>query len=78
MQIIRGNRDQDRLFTRMMQAVRSQPLNGTYDCAIHGFGAHLLVVLSDSVSGEPVWHSSGEADAILRDFEKWLGRQKPN
>jgi hypothetical protein len=48
------------------------------DCDVHGSSEHLFAMLRDSRTGIPVWQSSGRADVVLRDFERWLSKWKPN
>jgi len=79
MRILRGNPDQEALFTGLVQAARGQLLDeGDYDCSIQGSGQHFLVILSDSATREIVWEWAGTPEAILKEFQRWIGRRKPN
>jgi hypothetical protein len=79
MRILRGNRDQEALFAGLVQAARGQlPDEGDYDCSIQGSGQHFLVILSDSGTREIVWEWAGTPAAILKEFQRWIGRRKPN
>ena len=75
--IIHGNRDQEALFARLLQ-VTDRQLPGEYNCALQGSGQHMLVMLSGAKSGEEVWHYAGSPQTILKEFQRWLGSQKPN
>jgi hypothetical protein len=79
MRIVRGNHDQEALYQDLVQAARGQlPDDGDYDCAIHGSGEHLLVILSESGTRELSWQWAGTREAIVKEFKRWIGRRKPN
>jgi hypothetical protein len=79
MRILHGNRDQEALFAALEHAARGQlPSEGNYDCSIQGSGQHFLVILSESGTREIVWEWAGTPEAILKEFQRWIGRRKPN
>jgi hypothetical protein len=79
MRLLRGNRDQEALFEGLSQAARGQlPGEGDYDCSIQGSGQHLLVILSYSGTRQVAWEWAGTPAAIVKEFQRWIGRRKPN
>jgi hypothetical protein len=79
MRIFHGSHGQEAVFASLMQAARGQlPDEGDYDCSIQGSGQHFLVTVSNSGTRDIVWEWAGTPETILKEFQRWIGRRKPN
>lgn len=79
MKIYHGHRDHEALLERLRDCAAGAVAGlESVACEVYGSGHQMLLILRDGTTGEALWQCVGQIEVIVREFQRWIAKWKPN